>query len=110
MPRVGPGDDNVTGDRYTLDLGVEPDLGNLLQNSYAAIASSTMGMANVGMGMPMSMGMGGYAPFMPGQMSFAGMQGSAAGNIVQTMPSRVVEDRNISGYDMGGQSTVGPPR
>jgi hypothetical protein len=32
MPRVGPGDDNITGDRYTLDLGVEPDLGNLLQN------------------------------------------------------------------------------
>lgn len=32
MPRVGPGGDNVTGDRYTLDLGVEPDLGNLLQN------------------------------------------------------------------------------
>lgn len=32
MPRVGPGSDNVTGDRYTLDLGVEPDLGNLLSN------------------------------------------------------------------------------
>jgi len=33
MPKVGgPGNDNVSGDRYTLDLGVEPDLGNLLQN------------------------------------------------------------------------------
>lgn len=29
---AGPGKDNITGDRYTLDLGVEPDLGNLLQN------------------------------------------------------------------------------
>lgn len=32
MPRVGPGDDNVTGDRMTMDLGVSPDLGNLLSN------------------------------------------------------------------------------
>jgi hypothetical protein len=29
---AGPGGDNVTGDRYTLDLGVEPDMGDLLSN------------------------------------------------------------------------------
>lgn len=34
MPQVGK--DNVTGDRYTLDLGVEPDLGNLLKNLQVA--------------------------------------------------------------------------
>lgn len=34
MPELG--NDNVTGDRYTMNLGVEPDLGNLLQNLQVA--------------------------------------------------------------------------
>src|SRR4030067_1791121 len=43
MPKVGPGNDHITGDRYTLDLGVEPDLGNLLQN--LQVANDLLGQA-----------------------------------------------------------------
>lgn len=32
MAAFGPGNDNVTGDRATLDVGMEPDLGNMLKN------------------------------------------------------------------------------
>lgn len=32
MPQVGPGNDNITGESVSLKLGLEPDLGDLLQN------------------------------------------------------------------------------